>query len=152
MSNKKQEQQEKDWSRRRRRELLHFLFKAAPECKETARRWNEAKKGIPEEQLLSGIPGELHEPKVGWVVPISPYTKEQLLKGDPASAIATFAELPPNDLFNREPDRSGLKDMVRELVSENVDFGLRFAEALSQADDAKHPLWKSVLNAGEKRR
>ena len=140
-----QDKEEKEWSRRQRLALLRLLSDATPGSHETARRWAKAKEGIPDEQLPSGTPGERLEPKADWVVPISPYTKEQLLEADPVSVFADYADLPKEDFFNRKSDQNGLWNMVRDLASENVAFGVRFANALSDANDSSHQLWNSIL-------
>lgn len=135
----------KKWFEQARLAMLGHLAKAAPDCKETNRRWGKAKEGIPEEQLPTGAPGERHEPKVEWIVSRSPYTKEKLLAGNPTSILETYDNLQQEDFWGRAPDKNGLENQVREVAGEDITFGLSMAEALSALNKVDHPLWRAIL-------
>lgn len=140
-----EKEEDRKWVQQARLKMLRHLAKAVPECKETARRWNEAKKGVPEKQLPTGVPGERREPKGGRVVPRSPYKKDELLTTDPAIVLEKYATLQEEDFWNRAPDKGGLENQVREVASENVDFGLRLAKALTGRHEPKHLFWRAIL-------
>lgn len=128
-----------------RQKILRHLATAAPTCAETARRWNEAKAGIPESELPTGIPGKRSGVTSGWVVPISPYKKDETLTADPKAILDTYDSLKPEDFWNRAPDRSGLESQIREIASENAGFGIRLAKTLTNRQDPNHPIWRSIL-------
>lgn len=140
-----QEEDDRKWVQQARLKMLCHLAKAAPKCEETARRWNDAKEGVPKEKLPAGVPGERMEPKGGWIVHISPYKKNELPDIDPASVLEKYATLPKEDFWNHAPDKDGLENQVRKVASENVTFGLSMAKALAKRQESSHPLWRAIL-------
>ena len=125
--------------------MLRHLATAAPSCEETAHRWNEAKAGIPESELPTCIPGKRSGVTSGWVVPISPFSKEEILDATPLLILDKYASLQDDDFMNRAPDKSGLKSQIRDIVGENAGFGILLAKSLTDRQDPQHPLWRAIL-------
>lgn len=136
---------DRKWISNTRLSTLEHLSKAAPGCSETTRRFNEAKEGIPEDQLPSGVPGERHAPKAERVRPISPYSNEEILSIDPVSVLSKYDELDQEDFWNRGPDKNGLESQVRESASKNLGFGLGLTGALQSRSKPDHPLWRAIF-------
>lgn len=128
-----------------KRKILRYLATAAPNCAETARRWNEAKAGIPENELPTGIPGKRSGITSSWVGSISPYKKDEILIADPIAILDTYDSLKKDDFWNRAPDQSGLESQIREIVGENAGFGIRLAKTLTNRQNPNHPLWRAIL-------
>jgi len=136
-----------DWGKWVHLKYLRMLHDAAPDCEETSKRWDDARKGIPENELPTQIPGEMKAPSAEWTRAISPFkTDQELIESDPDKILDIHAKLNSEDILNREADQSGLESQIYNLAKTNLSFGIQLAKALNNRKAFNHRIWRDLFN------
>ncbi len=129
--------------------LLTWLSKADPGCTIVSKRLEKIKKANPD-FCPSEYPDLYSWGFVGFHSVISPITKEELLKTEPADAI-DFLLCYSEDNF-RGPSREGLLNTITEAVSHSFDWSWRLVETIQskKEPDIYLDLWESLIRGWQR--
>jgi hypothetical protein len=80
-----------------------------------------------------------------WIVPISPYTADQLLRKPPSEWVDTLLEFKATSFDG--PDRDGLREVIREVAKTSPNWSFELATELAERAAWETDLWESLFEA-----